>query len=252
MGDLTREAILDALDAALRPLPYVDAFWEGGAAAWGHIDPWSDIDLYAVVEDGKAEDALRAIETALEGLSRIHQVYPVPRSPAQGISQRFYRLEGVSPFLLIDLAVLDRGAPDKFVQPEVHGENAVRFDKTGVTKVPPIDEGAFRAAMRERLGRLRARTEMFHVFVEKEINRGNWIEADSMYRTIVLHALLEILRMKHGPRHYEFGVRYVHTELPPDVVRRFEHLAFVADPSDLGEKYREALTWFRDVSADLG
>ena len=42
---LTRAEILVTLRAALEPLPYTHALWEGGAAAFGRVDDWSDIDL---------------------------------------------------------------------------------------------------------------------------------------------------------------------------------------------------------------
>ncbi len=38
----TREAISSSLGAALRPLGLVDTSFEGGAAAWGRVDEWSD------------------------------------------------------------------------------------------------------------------------------------------------------------------------------------------------------------------
>jgi len=53
--------------------------------------------------------------------------------------------------------------------------------------------------------------------------------------------------MKHGPVHYDFRMRYVHRELPPEVLRRLERLAFVRDPDDLAAKYEEALAWFREA-----
>jgi hypothetical protein len=35
---LTHSSILTTLRAALKPLPYVHAMWEGGAAAFGRMD----------------------------------------------------------------------------------------------------------------------------------------------------------------------------------------------------------------------
>jgi hypothetical protein len=50
--------------------------------------------------------------------------------------------------------------------------------------------------------------------------------------------------MRYGPRHYDFRMRYVYRELPPEVVRRLEALTFIKDPEDLASKYREARAWF--------
>ena len=62
---LTREAIIQALVDALKPLDYVYAFWEGGAVAFDRVDDWSDVDLYLVVDDKKVEDTFLAVEKAL-------------------------------------------------------------------------------------------------------------------------------------------------------------------------------------------
>ncbi|HKZ63003.1 MAG TPA: hypothetical protein VJ400_01025 [Thermoplasmata archaeon] len=251
MGSVSRETVVAALQAALEPLPFVDALVEGGAAAWGRLDPWSDVDLYAFVEDGKTEEAFHAIEGALQTLSPIQHTFAAQWPPASGIHQKFYRLEAAGPFLLVDLAVVTRSAPEKFLEPEIHGDNVVYFDKTGITRIPPLDRDAFHRKLRERLAHLQDGTEMFHAFVEKELNRGNGIEAFDNYRTYVLGPLLEVLRMKHGSLHHSFRARYVHSELPADVVARYRMLLFVSGPDDLRSKYPEALRWFREVARDL-
>ena len=236
----------------LVPIPFVDAFFEGGAAAWGRIDAWSDIDLQVIVEDGRAGEAFLLIEAALSTISTIERTFVAAWPPSSGIEQKFYRLERAGPYLLVDLAVVERSAPDKFFEPEIHGRNLVYFDKTGVTSVPPLDRRAFEERRRARLARLVEQTEIFHVFVKKEANRKNWIEAIDNYRAYVLNPLIEVLRMKHGPLHHTFRTRYVHHELPPDVVHGVQRLLFVKDETDLMEKYDEAVRWFREVAAELG
>src|SRR5437016_444556 len=89
--------------------------------------------------------------------------------------------------------------------------------------------------------------ELFGPFVPKEILRGNKLEALEFYRALVIPALVEALRMRFGPRHYDFRMRYVYRELPPNVVRRLETLSFVRDVEDLGVKYREARAWFDEA-----
>ncbi|MEE9593039.1 MAG: hypothetical protein V3W28_05610 [Thermoplasmata archaeon] len=249
--EVTRTAIVQALDRRLRPLPYADAFWEGGAAAWGRVDAWSDIDLYTVVEEKKVSDVLGVIEEALSDLSPIQQTYVVTWPPSAGIAQRFYRLRDASPFLLVDLAVLARSAPDKFLEPEVHGQNVVYFDKTGVTEVPSLDQKAFDRKLSDRLDKLKETVEMFHPSVEREIHREHWIEGFDTYRAYVLGPLIEVLRMKHGPLHHDFRTKYVYHELPVNVANRLEGLTFVEASTDLLEKYGEALRWFREVVAEL-
>src|SRR5436853_3468085 len=104
---VSRDLIVQALTEALEPLSYVHAFWEAGAAAFNRIDEWSDIDLYIVVEDAVAvSEAFIIVEKTLTALSPIQIKHEVSWPPASGVFQKFYRLEGTSEFLLVDLAVM--------------------------------------------------------------------------------------------------------------------------------------------------
>ncbi len=165
-----------------------------------------------------------------------------------GIRQKFYHLQGTSEYLLVDFAVLTLAAPDKFLVREIHGEAVFLFNKGNAVQIPPLDAEAFVRNPLERRRRLQERMELFGPFVQKEILRGNLLEALEFYRDVVLQALVEGLRMRHGPIHYDFRMRYVYRELPPDVVRRLEHLAFVKDAEDLAANYGEAFAWFREAS----
>jgi len=219
--------------------------------AFGRIDAWSDLDLYVVVDDDRVDETFRAVEAALECVSGIRRKCEIPHPPESGIAQAFYRLEGTSEHLLVDLAVLKRSAPDKYLQPEIHGDAVVAFDKSSATTTRPLDVEAFVERIRARVERLRGRIDMFAPFVVREIERGNGVEAIDLYRVVVLDSLLEVLRIRHGPLQFDFRTRYVHRELPPAVVAGFERLAFVRDLDDLSGKHREALAWFHETVALL-
>lgn len=227
----------------------MQAFYEGGSAAFRRVDQWSDIDLYAVVDDDAVPETFPVVERTLRSLAPIRRKHVVTWPPASGIYQAFYHLEGTSEFLLVDLAVLTLSAPDKFLAREIHGDAVFLFNKEGKVRVPPLDREAFVRGLLERRTRLLERMEFFGPFVSKEIFRGNWLEALDFYRALVLQALVEALRMKHGPVHYDFRMRYVYRELPPEVLRRLERLAFVAGPEDVAAKHEEAISWFREAVA---
>jgi len=241
---VSRDLIVQAMTEALEPLSYVYAFWEAGAAAFNRIDEWSDIDLYIVVDGDTVPTTFQVVEQALTRLSPIRLTHEVTWPPASGIFQKFYRLENASEFLLVDLAVLTVSAPDKFLVRELHGEAVFLFNKGDSIKIPPLDREAFVQGLLDHRWRLRERMELFGPFVEKELLRGHRLEALEFYRALVVPSLVGALRMWYGPRHYDFRMRYVYRELPPDVVRRLEGLAFVTGPEDLATKYRQARAWF--------
>ena len=251
-GDrLTRKVIVQTLTDALEPLDYVHAFWEGGAAAFERIDEWSDVDLYLVVDDKKVEETFLSVEKALKSLSIIEQKYDVTHPPESGIFQAFYRLEGANEYLVIDLAVLKLSSPDKFLEPEIHGDAVFFFNKSDRVKPPPLDKDAFFRKLQKRLERLQSRFDMFNNFVQKEINRGNYLEAMGFYRAITLASLVEALRIKYNAVHYDFKLHYIHYELSSDVIKKLEHLYFIKDEKDLQEKYNEATEWFPGIMSEI-
>jgi len=248
---LTRDKVIKTVVNALEPLSYVYAFYEGGAIAFGRVDEWSDIDLCLIVDDAKVNEAFLTVEEALKSISPVKQKYEMAQLPWPGVSQAFYKLENASEYLIIDLAILKLDSPEKFLQPEIHGNSVFYFNKLNKLDVPRLDRDAFVEKMSERLKRLQARFDMFGNFVQKEINRGNFLEALDLYYTLVLGSLVEVLRMKHNPVHYDFRMRYVHYELPAEVVAKLERLYFVKNAKELQSKYCEAAEWFRKAVSEV-
>lgn len=249
MTTLDRAIILSAIRAELEPLPYVIAMWEGGAAAFNRIDAWSDIDLQIDVLDAQADSVVPAVERALSALSPIELQLRMPPSIFELHVQMFYRLRDAGPFLLIDLSVLKHSQQEKYLQPEIHGTPLVHFDKAGVVKPAPIDRAAWQAKLDERVAQLRVTFPMFQSLTRKELNRGNSIEAIAFYFSYTLRPLLELLRIKHAPFRYSFATRYVHYDLPAEVVARLQPLYFVASPEELATKHAAAEDWFNTLLA---
>jgi hypothetical protein len=248
---LARKIILEVLANALEPLDYVHAFYEGGTISHGRLDELSDIDAYVVVDDGKVNEAFAVVERALTSLLPIKQKYEVPQPGWPGISQAFYRLENTSEYLLIDFCILNLSAPEKFLEPQIHGPAVFYFNKEGRIKIPSLDKAEFSKKIAKRLERLQARFEVFNCFVQKEIKRGNSIEAVDLYHNLTLGLLVEALRIKHKPIHYDFKTSYVSYELPPEVVERLRHLYFARNEKDLQQKYREASIWFQGTMSTI-
>jgi hypothetical protein len=245
-----RDDIIQALKAALEPLPFVNAMWEGGAISFGRLDRYSDIDLQIDVKDDAVKRTAAVVEKALERLSPIEKRYGVLNA-SHGHWQCFYKLEGTTDFQLIDLCIMKHGSKDKFLEPEVHGPAVFYFNKGNSVRPRPLDKKAYAKALRARLGRIKARFEMFNCFVEKELDRGNSLEAFGYYYSLVPDSLVEVLRMRYYPFHHDFKTRYLHYELPPRVVKKLKGFFYIKDEKDLRRKHRAAVRWFRELVAGL-
>jgi predicted nucleotidyltransferase len=61
-----RNQILETLITTLEPIDFVLAFWQGGSAAHGFTDEWSDLDIGVIVEDGYVEETFLMVEKVFQ------------------------------------------------------------------------------------------------------------------------------------------------------------------------------------------
>ena len=73
-----RKRILETIIATLQPKEFILALWQGGSAAHGYTDEWSDIDIVAIVEDNYVEETFNLLEKSLLTISKIKLNFRVP------------------------------------------------------------------------------------------------------------------------------------------------------------------------------
>lgn len=232
-----RARISSAVTEALRPLPAVFAGWEGGSAAFGVVDAYSDIDLeYLVADDASFEVLYGSAERAIEAVSPI----TASHAPLKG---RYYKLKDGGDFLLVDLIFFRIGDPDHHLDIERHGEKLPLFDKGNWLRASPLDKGALATQRDQRYRELQTWFPMSQVFVRKAILRGQHVEAVNAFWACTLKPLAELLRMRYCPARWDFGVRYLDRDLPPAVYDQLRDLVFVRDLEDLEAKLARARAW---------
>lgn len=249
MSDRLR--ILDTLLATLEPMPNVLAVWEAGSRATGRYDQYSDLDLQCIVADGTVAATRDAVEAALQSLAPFQRRWEVPQPSWHGHWQAFYHLQGTDPLLLVDFVIMERKAPNRFLEPEQHGTPTVFFDREGLTHAIPTDAAAFAERLRRRLSDLEEPLELFHPFVDKELRRGREVDAFSFYYGPILLRLVEVLRMRFSPWRYNFGMRYLQFDLPPAMYAQVQSFTYVASAEELGVKKAAALDLIRSTVAEL-
>ena len=118
-------------------------------------------------------------------------------------------------------------------------------------KKPQLDKDALTTKLRKILERLKARSDVFNAFVQKEINRGNYLEAIDLYYTFTISNLVEGLRIRRNHVHHEFRMHYIRYELPCNAAKRLEQLCFIRSEKDLQVKHHEATQWFLELMSDI-
>jgi len=248
---LDRRRLVTLLRESLEPLPGVLALWEGGSAAWGRLDEWSDLDVLVLAEDDFVGETFDALEEALRSAGPISLRYVLPQPTWHGHDQRFYRLRDAGPFLMLDVVVLRRSAPERFLERERHGEPVVYFDKTGDISGRSIDRTTIRERIETRLEQLRVTFPLFQPLVRKELLRGNDLDALAFYQSQTLAPLLTLLRIRHCPARFDFGLRYVDRDLPAELATTVRTLWFVSRPGEIEAKQREAEALFERMLGEL-
>ncbi len=228
-----RRRIIETLAAALEAEPTVLAAWLGGSDATGRTDEFSDIDLQTVVEDDRVEETFALVEKTLSSLSPIALRHRIPEPTWHGHSQCFYRLRDADPHHFVDFVPVKRSAEDRFLEPERHGEPVVLFDREGLLAPTKLDRVALRDRMEKRLAALREMFLLFQPLAIRAVARGHDAEAAYWYHNLGLKPLVELLRIRHCPDRFDFGLRYLDRDLPGHLREEIERLAYPADPREL-------------------
>ena len=248
---LTREQLLDTLQATFEGQDYALAMYEGGAAGFDRVDEWSDLDVQIVVKDETVEQAFADLDKALASLSETDYHYRLPEPTWHGHAQAFYRFTDASPFLMLDIVFIQVSSEaDRFLQFRTHGQPRILFDKVGAIVEEPLDEAAMIEKMNAAVEACKMRFELFWVLVEKEIYRKNEIEAFHFYYNFAVLSLQEVLRIMYSPvRH--FYRRYPQYDLPPEITGRLTGFYYISDLETLKVKFDEARLWFTELVDSL-
>lgn len=232
------------------------AAWEAGSAAFGRADLASDLDVGVIALDGAGPAILGAVEEQLADLADL-DLWDVGESTF-GV-QRFWQPAQPgpdAPICMVDVSVLARDADAddlrELLTPERHGRALAMHDPRGVladlVAGNEFDASAHRDRITTELDLLRARRNLFATFGSKELARGRSLDAHGFHHRMVVVPLVALLGMVHRPLRFDFGLRYLHEELPRDVV---ECLEPIVEPGRdrLADAIDEGIGW---IDAILG
>jgi predicted nucleotidyltransferase len=247
---MDRQELIDALTATVRENEDVRAAWLGGSDATGRTDRLSDVDLLVIAVPDRVDAVVMAIEATLASLSPIAHRYRIPPPAWHGGMQTFYRLERAGPHTLLDLLVMKTDAEERFLERERHGDAVVLIDRDGMTTPPPLDRAAHDERMQKKLDDIRGRFPIFQSFVLKSIERGQPTDAMQFFRGMTLIPLVELLRIRHCPDRFDFGLRYLDRDLPAELKATIDRLSYAGDMDTLKAHHTEAVALFEKFATD--
>lgn len=231
---ISRSTLIDHLHARFADEPHVLAAWLGGSDASGRVDELSDIDLQLIAEDATVERCFDDLHRFVEELAPIAVRYRLPEPTWHGFAQEFLRLERCDPNHVIDFLVIPASTPPerRMLEPERHGTAHALFDRGTWLVAPRLDQDAHRNRMRRRFEALRATVDLHAPLITRSAARGLEIETQAFYQRFGIQALVELLRMRHSPDRFDFGLRYLDRDLPAEDYMLVSTLCFPHDAAD--------------------
>ncbi len=228
-----RRRVTSVVVAGIAELKDVTACFEGGSAATGRLDAYSDIDLVVVAPLAVADQIFEAIERSVLKVAAIEHEWRADPPPFREVTQRLYLLAGSPQFFMLDCVVANIDGVAPFLERDRHGEPLVYFDR-GTERIAarPLDQRAHRARRGQRLAQLHGAVPIYERLVAKELARGRPLEAFGFYQALI-RALIELLGMRERPDRFDFGWRYIESELSVASQKCIAEFAFVAEPRDL-------------------
>lgn len=226
--------------------PDVLVVWVGGSAATGGWDEWSDLDIDLLCTPGESSAVHDRLLARAHERFDVHQVWRLPLSTWPDGRQSFVDLQPhagalAEPTRIIDLHVSDLSDAHRHVDVRRHGTPVVVHDPDGLLVLRPDDQAGLDAAIAEAVDQVRQRRSVAEWLVNRAVARGQLPEATALYQRFALEPLVRLLRVQHCPWRHDFGVRYLHTDLPADVADRL--YALVPGTAPLDELSAACFAW---------
>lgn len=247
---MTREEGVHLLKPFLENLKEVVAVWEGGSQATNRIDDHSDLDLLIITTDDAVEKTLQETQEYLKKQVPLRHYIRAPEPTWHGFSQFFYIPEHASLFYF-DLSFTKVSQPDKFTDVERHGTAHLWFEKRPIYH-PTHWGDEKRNALHKRVFQTAVLYEpIFKIETLKACQRNLILDAKSMYFTYLMRALVPLINLQYRPNKADFGIRYLHVDLPQTTYQELVDLFAANLPDEISEKLQVATKWFEALKTKL-
>jgi len=232
--------------------PDVLVIWVGGSAATGGYDDWSDLDVELLCAPGKHDEVYDRLLSRIRETFDIDHIWELPQSAWPDGRQCFvnhqHRAGALEePTRIVDLHISSLSDAHRILDVRRHGTPLVLHDPDGLVELRPDDEAEIRQACEEWTEQIRQRRATAEWLVNRAVRRGQQPEALSFYLSFALGGLVRLLRIEHCPWRHDFGLRYLHTDLPADVAERVT--ALVPGHGELAGQAAACFTWTDELLA---
>lgn len=226
------------------------AVWEGGSAATGFLDEYSDLDVVVITNDMAVEETFELTEQFLENKYGISHKFRMPEPNWHGHSQCFYKLKKAPDLFYVDLLIEKESADNRFTESDRHGNSIIWFDKKKLIDSTPTLKDEIERKCKRHYKMICTLLPFMEMDVKKQMKRGNAIDAISIYGNL-LNRMAVLFNIKYRPHKYDFGLRYLYRDFPKEEISFLEDVAFVNDINDLKIKLNVVIKKIQQLIKEL-
>lgn len=227
------------------------AAYEGGSKATGFSDQFSDLDLEVICKDDAVEDVFKAIEYLLDEQFGILRSYRIPEPAWHGFSQCFYLIDQMPKHFYLDLAVIKTSIEDKMTDSKRHGKAYMWFDKGRYLVEKDDAEEIMINRAKGMYRRVVSSDFIMMIEIEKNLDRGRYIESLTAYYRFVMNQLGVMMNLKYRPEKVDFGLRYAYRDYPKQDYDMLQTLLKNKDINDLSIHFKSAKTYYLALKENL-
>jgi len=230
-----REKIIEELQNIYESNPKIISAWEGGSAATGFLDKYSDLDLAIICDDDAIESIFEQTENFLKETYGIKHKFRMPEPNWHGHSQCFYIIDNCPKYFYVDLLIEKESSKNRFTESDRHGNAIIWFDKKNLIDPSPTSEEEVAAKGKNFYKLMNESFILGIIEVKKQIARNKKVDALYNYYSL-FNRLAYLLNLKYRPEKVDFGLRYTYNSFPKSETDFLEMLYIVPDFDKLTEK----------------
>ena len=247
----TPEQVANGLREFLEQDSDIIAVWEGGSAATGYLDEYSDLDLAIVCNDDSVENIIELVDEYLENNYGIERRFRLPEPTWHGFSQCYYQIRNVPELYYLDISFMKKSLPDKFTESDRHGNAVIWFEKEKVIDSTPTPQDKVLARAKQ-FYRIATQADFITIIeINKAIARKRYSEAFPFYYQFIARNLGIMLNLKYRPCKVDFGLRYSYRDYEKADAELIEDLFKIESLEELNSKFRIALNRYEQLKEEL-
>lgn len=232
--------------------PDIRVVWVGGSAATGGWDEWSDLDVEVLCTPGTTTSVYDRLLCQARARFAIDHIWELPLTAWPDGRQCFVNHQAhpgalEEPTRIVDLHLADCTDAHRHVDVRRHGTPIVLHDPDGLVVLRHDDQAAVDQAVAEAVDQARQRRATAEWLVNRAVARDQLPEAVDLYLRFGLGVVVRLLRVQHCPWRHDYGLRYLHTDLPAAMAERVTTLLPGSAP--LAELSAACFAWMDELLA---